>query len=207
MVGYSAEKREFSLNVLMKLSGSDEESFMKNMLLEKVEYKIDETPNGVWRRFVYHNGEYFAEYRSKKTILKMPLIHYTRGKCPETGKRIVARGFIAVGRMAVGVIAFGHVSAGIVALGQASLGLLFSAAQASAGYMALGQLALGINFGIGQLATGATAIGQLAVGKYILAQIGIGQHIWTVDHADPAAVDYFRELWSRIASYLPFSGS
>ena len=178
---------------------------MKNMLLENVEYKIDETPNGVWRRFVYHNGEYFAEYRSKHTIMGMPLVHYTRGKCPETGRRIVAKGFIAVGRMAVGVIALGHVSAGIVALGQASLGLLFSLAQASAGYTAIGQLALGIHMGIGQLATGATAIGQLAAGKYVLAQIGFGQHLWTADSADPAAVDYFRGLWDGIVSHLPFS--
>jgi len=177
------------------------------MLLEQVEYKIDETPNGVWRRFVYPNGEYFAEYRSRHTILGMPLVHYTRGKCPETGRRIVAKGFIAIGRMAVGVIALGHVSAGIIALGQASLGLLFSLAQASAGYMAVGQLALGIQFGIGQLATGATAIGQLAAGKYVLAQIGFGQHLWMPAHADPAAVDYFRELWARVSSYLPFSGS
>ncbi|MBN2243077.1 MAG: hypothetical protein JW793_10335 [Acidobacteria bacterium] len=179
---------------------------MKNMLMEKVDYKIDETPGGVWRRFVYPNGQYFAEYRSRKTILGMPLVHYTRGKCPETGRRIVARGFIAVGRMAVGVIALGHVSAGIIAFGQASLGLLLSVAQAGAGFMALGQLALGIHLGIGQLASGATAIGQFAVGKYILAQIGFGEHMWTADIADPAAVDHFRELWARIASHLPFTG-
>jgi hypothetical protein len=184
----------------------DEESSMKNMLLEKVDYKIEETPNGIWRRFVYANGEYFAEYRSKITILGLPLIHYTRGKCPETGRRIVARGFIAIGRFAVGVLALGHVSAGIIAFGQAGLGLLLGVAQASAGYMALGQLALGAHFGIGQIATGTTAIGQLAVGEYILAQTGIGHYSWTVDQVDPAARAHFRELWAMVSSYLPFSG-
>jgi hypothetical protein len=176
---------------------------MKNQLLEKIEYKVEETPRGVWRKFVYPSGEYFAEFRSNTTIFGMPLIHFTRGKCPETGKRIVAKGFIAVGRMAVGVIAIGQASAGLIALGQASIGLLFGFAQASAGLISIGQLALGIHFGAGQIATGATAIGQIAFGKYVLAQMGTGQHLWTPGHRDPVAVRYFQDLWARIASFLP----
>ena len=89
---------------------------MKNQLLENVEYKIEETPQGVWRRFMYPSGQYFAEYRSHTTVFGLPLIHYTHGKCPETGKRIVARGFLAVGRIAAGVFALGQISAGVVAL-------------------------------------------------------------------------------------------
>ena len=73
---------------------------MKNLLLEKVEYKIETTNFGVWRRFVYPNGSYFAEFKSHATFMGLPLFHYTRGKCPETGRRIIAKGVIAVGRLA-----------------------------------------------------------------------------------------------------------
>jgi hypothetical protein len=38
---------------------------MKNLLLEKVEYKIESTNFGVWRRFVYPNGAYFVVFKSK----------------------------------------------------------------------------------------------------------------------------------------------
>ena len=176
---------------------------MKNLLLERIEYKVEETPHGVWRRFVYPTGESFAEYRSGTLVFGLPLVHFTRGKCPETGKRVVAKGFIAVGRMAVGVIAIGQASAGIIALGQASLGLLFCMAQAGAGIMAIGQLALGMQFGAGQLASGVTAIGQLAIGKYVLAQLGFGRYIWAPGRADPEAVQHFQELWAWLSSHLP----
>lgn len=177
---------------------------MKNMLLETIEYKTEETEHGTWRRFVYPNGESFSEYRSETIVFGLPLVHYTSGKCPETGKRLVAKGFIAVGRKAVGVIAIGQVSAGLVALGQASLGLLFCLAQAGAGFVALGQLALGARFGAGQLTTGTTAIGQLALGRYVLAQVGFGSHLWTPGYADPEAVRHFQELWAWVCSFLPF---
>lgn len=177
---------------------------MKNQLLENVQYKIEETPRGVWRSFMYPSGEYFTEFRSNTTVFGMPLIHFTRGKCPETGRRVVAKGFIAVGRMAVGVIAIGQASAGLVALGQASLGLLFGFAQASAGLISIGQLAIGLHFGLGQIATGSTAIGQIAVGKYVLAQIGIGSHLWTPEHRDQTAVQYFQDLWRWISSAVGY---
>jgi hypothetical protein len=189
-----------------KAAGNAEKLTMRNQLLEKVEYKIEETRHGVWRRFMYANGDYFAEYRSHTMVFGLPLVHFTRGKCPETGKRILAKGFIAVGRMATGVIAIGQVSAGIIAFGQAGLGLLICLAQASMGFVAIGQLALSACFGAGQLATGATAIGQLAVGKYVLAQMGFGRYLWTSGHSDPIAVQHFQQLWNWICSFLPWIG-
>lgn len=168
---------------------------MKNLLLEDVEYKVEETPRGTWRRFVYPDGKYFAEFRSNTEVFGMPLLHYTRGICPETGRRVVAKGFVAVGRRAVGVIAIGQVSAGIIAIGQAGAGVVLTLAQAGVGLFAAGQVAAGIIFGVGQLATGITAIGQLAAGQYVLAQLGFGEHLWTPGQADPVAVQHFRDLW------------
>src|SRR5688572_21599592 len=91
-----------------------------NLLLRNVEYKIDETASGVWRRYMYPTGELFEEYISNRRLFGLPLLHYTRGRCPETGKRIVAKGFFAIGRLAVGVVALGHASVGLVAIGQLS---------------------------------------------------------------------------------------
>jgi hypothetical protein len=179
---------------------------MKNLLLEHVEYKVEETPRGVWRRFVYPTGQYFAEFRSHATVLGWPLLHFTRGICPETGRRIVAKGFFAIGRIATGVVAIGQASAGIIAIGQAGLGILFCLAQAGAGYAVIGQFAAGLNFGVGQLASGVTAIGQLGIGNFVLAQLGLGRHVWTPGHADPAAVQHFQHLWAWFGSFFASRG-
>jgi hypothetical protein len=170
---------------------------MKNLLLENVEYKIETTDFGVWRRFVYPTGAYFAEFKSHATFWGLPLLHYTRGKCPETGKRIIAKGVVAIGRLATGIFAIGHASFGVIAIGQLGLGLLFGLGQGSTGLYAVGQVAVGSMFGLGQLATGEIAIGQLCYGKYVLAQFGHGDYVWSQNRADPEAVRFFRSLLVR----------
>ncbi len=167
---------------------------MANILLEDVAYQIEETATGTWRRYMYENGRLFEEYTSHRRVFGLPFIHYTRGRCPETGKRIVAIGFIAIGRLAVGVIAIGHASAGIIAIGQLALGLVIGLGQVSTGLVAIGQLALAALFGLGQAATGYVAIGQFALGQYVLAQLGLGTHVWDMHGATPAAEQFFKSL-------------
>ena len=167
---------------------------MKNMLLEKVEYKEDASELGTWRRFVYPTGELFEEFTSYQTYLGLPLIHYTRGRCPETGRRIMARGIIAVGRIACGGIAIGQASFGLIAIGQLAIGLAFGLGQASTGVLAVGQLALGVLFGLGQFTVGYIAVGQVALGKYVLAQVGAGVNVWDAKTASPVAKQFFRSL-------------
>jgi hypothetical protein len=167
---------------------------MKNVLLEEVEYKVEETEKGVWRRFAYPSGELFEEFVSHRRILDMPLLHYTRGRCPETGKRVVAKGFIAIGRIAFGVIAIGHMSFGLIAVGQLAIGILFGLGQATTGMFALGQLAIGGAFGFGQLVTGYVAIGQFGLGEYVLSQIGFGKHVWDMRGADFEAHQFFGQF-------------
>ena len=143
---------------------------------------------------MYPDGNRFAEYRSHRTWGTLPLVHYTYGKCPETGKRITVRGVVAVGRFAHGIIAIGQVSMGVVAIGQLSLGVLLCVSQAAFGGIAIGQAAIGLLFGAGQLATGQVAIGQLAFGSYVLAQLGCGSHIVDSRMVDPIAKDFFLKL-------------
>jgi hypothetical protein len=95
---------------------------MKNLLLEEIEYKIDQTPLGTWRRFMYPDGRLFQEFVSHQRLFGLPLLHYTYGKCPETGHRIVAKGIIAIGRLAVGGLAIGQLALGKYVLAQIGFG-------------------------------------------------------------------------------------
>ncbi len=165
-----------------------------NLLLSDIDYLVETTTWGTWRRFVYADGSRFAEFKSHRSIAGLPLVHYTFGKCPETGKRIVAHGVIAVGRLARGIIAVGHASLGVVAIGQVAIGLGLGIGQAATGAICVGQLAIGMVFGLGQLAVGQVAIGQLAVGDYVLAQLGFGDHVVDSRAVDPVAQDFFLRL-------------
>lgn len=167
----------------------------RNVLLEDVEYQEVETEFGAWRRFLYPTGQLFEEFVSHQHFLGMPLLHYTRGICPETGKRITARGIIAIGRFAVGIVAIGHASVGVIALGQAGFGVLLGLGQVSTGLCAVGQLSLAVLFGLGQFTTGFVAVGQLAFGYYALAQIGGGRFVWDVFKAAPEAQEFFRSFF------------
>lgn len=165
-----------------------------NMLLENVQYAIEETPHGVWRTFLYPNGATFAEYKTHLRWVGLPLVHYTYGKCPETGRRITANGIIAIGRVANGIIAIGQFAMGLIAIGQLSIGLLLGIGQATLGAVCIGQLALGVIFGAGQFATGQLVLGQFAYGKYVLAQLGWGKYVIDTRGINPIAKNFFLSL-------------
>ncbi len=165
-----------------------------NLLLEPIEYKIDETPRGVWRRFMYPNGELFEEFTSHRRLLGLPLVHLTRGKCPETGRRVTAKGIIAIGRFAIGIIAIGQVAAGVFVLGQVALGLIIGIGQAFTGVVGIGQAGLAVLFGAGQFVAAHIVVAQFGYGHYVLAQIGFGDHIWDMNGADPAARQFFGQF-------------
>lgn len=169
---------------------------MTNLLLEKAEYQIIETRYGIWKRYLYPSGMTFSEFKSNITLFNLPLIHYTNGICPETGKRIIATGIIAIGRIAKGFIPFGQFAIGLLPIGQLSIGLI-AFGQGSIGFIAVGQVAIGLLFGIGQLATGIVAIGQFAIGKYVLCQIGFGKYVWSMKSKDPAAIIFFKSLFKK----------
>ena len=169
---------------------------MDNLLLETVTYKTEETRWGVWRRFLYPNGDLFEEFTSNRRVFGLPLLHYTRGRCPETGKRVVAKGVVAVGRLAVGIVAVGQAAAGFIAVGQLAISPLLGVGQAATGVVAVGQLAVAAALGLGQAATGFVAVAQFGFGHYVLAQMGLGAHIWDTWRTDPAAVRFFKSLLS-----------
>ena len=175
-----------------------------NVLLQQIEYKVEETPSGTWRRFVYPSGAAYAEYRSHGKWGDLPLVHITLGRSPETGRFVTARGGIAIGRfarggIAIGIVARGYVAIGLlafglIAVGLVGMGLLLGVGQVALGLASVGQFAAGVFFALGQLAVGHVAIGQIAYGHYVLAQQGYGDFVWDARAVDPAAHKFFLSL-------------
>lgn len=111
------------------------------------------------------------EYRSKRTLLGLPLVHACSGLGPD-GKRRVAKGWFAYGDIAYGVIAVGGVSVGVISLGGLAFGLI-GIGGAALGLVGFGGVAVGwltfAGLGIGYWAIGGCAVGYLAYGGSALA--------------------------------------
>jgi predicted Ser/Thr protein kinase len=135
------------------------------------------------------------EYKSKRTIFGMPLLHVTQGVDPTTGRKRVARGFFAFGEIAIGVFAFGGyargwfacggMAVGGVAIGGLSLGLISWGGLALALLLAVGGLSVGPlatgGAALGWNAMGGIAMGWDAVGGIVIAQHGMGGKVIAPD--------------------------
>lgn len=110
------------------------------------------------------------EYRSKRTLWGLPLVHICFGPygiCRARGIIAIgniATGIIAIGGLAAGGIALGGMAAGLLSLGGVAVGLLLAFGGGAVGAIAVGGLA------IGYLAIGGCALGAFAVGGAALAQ-------------------------------------
>ena len=122
------------------------------------------------------------EYKSSKTLFGLPLVHIVYGPAWAGGLK-PARGFIAIGNIAIGVVAIGGFALGLFTL--AGIGL---------GFICIAGIALGIGAGVGGIATGYYALGGLAIGVYAIGGLGIGVH--TLQN-DPHILDSVRKLFRR----------
>lgn len=107
------------------------------------------------------------EYRSAWAMFGIPLLHIAYGVDPSTGRRRIARGFVAIGDRAIGGVAIGGFTAGVLSIGGFSIGLL------SISGLALGLLAFG-GLAVGGVACGGIAAGQVAVGGIAIAAHPLG---------------------------------
>lgn len=101
------------------------------------------------------------EYKSRRTLRGIPLVHINYG----VGRR-TAKGIIAIGNKAVGVVSIGFLSVGVVSCGLLSLGLL-TLGCVCAGLFAFGSAAAGL-FAFGAFAIGWQAFGGVAFGTYAI---------------------------------------
>lgn len=131
--------------------------------------------------YATRGGLCFYEYKSKRTLWGLPLVHikFGMGLCR-------ARGIVAIGNIATGLVALGGLSAGLVSLGGVSLGLL-TLGGVSAGGIALGGLAVGL-LAVGGCAIGGIAFGGGATGIYALGGAAAGSQIAIGDGAYSAHV-------------------
>ena len=125
---------------------------------------------------------YTYEYKSKRTLFGLPLLHIVYGPAWMVGFK-PAKGIIAIGNVAIGVVAIGGFAAGLISLAGIGFGAICFAG-----------IALGIGVGIGGIATGYLAVGGLAIGVYALGGLGIGTHTLA---NDPQMMESLRRLFPR----------
>lgn len=115
---------------------------------------------GIKEESNHHNQYSFHyEYKSKKMIDNLPLIHINIGYFGIYR----AKGVIAIGNIATGIISLGGLSFGVISLGGLAVGLL-----------SLGGLALGLLIAFGGVALAPIAIGGMAVGLISYGGFAIG---------------------------------
>lgn len=133
----------------------------------------------------YYGRRYRYEYKSKRTLFDLPLVHINVGRGMHRAKGIIAIGTIATGFISIGVLSFGLISIGalclgiLLSLGAFSLGTV-SIGGIAAGIISLGGVSLGV-FSVGGLSWGIYSVGGAAFGKnialggYANAPIAIGE--------------------------------
>ena len=119
----------------------------------------NESDNRIGQPLIIYPRAFHYEYKSKRTLFGLPLVHVNVG----VGIR-KAKGIIAVGTIARGIISVGAVSLGVISLGAISVGLL-----------AIGAIALGL-FAAGGLAIGAIAASGIAVGLLAFGGLTFGMY-------------------------------
>jgi tRNA A-37 threonylcarbamoyl transferase component Bud32 len=127
------------------------------------------------------------EYKSKRTLFGLPLLHVTWGMDPRTGRAWHARGIVAVGGVATGVLAMGGRAYGGIAFGGIACGGV-AIGGVAAGILSFGGLSLALALAVGGLAIAPVALGGLAVGYLAAGGLAFGAHILDSSHADRDAL-------------------
>ncbi|MDB6135510.1 MAG: hypothetical protein JWM59_3753 [Verrucomicrobiales bacterium] len=158
------------------------------------------------------------DYKSKRTVMGMPLLHVAYGYDPVTRKPMEARGFFAFGGVACGVFAFGGrargffafggLATGVVAFGGVAVGLVSMGGLALAAGLALGGMAVGTfatgGMAVGWFCEGGMALGWNAAGGMVYAHLGTGgrviaTHVVRAGEALPAGLRWVMGLSPVVA--------
>ena len=144
------------------------------------------------QRFGYGSGfsRFFGsahyEYKSKRMVGKLPLVHVNIGMGGYKAKGIVAIGNISYGLVSIGLVSFGLLSIGLLAMGLLAFGLL-AVAFAAIGTFALGVIAAGAIcvgiFAFGAIAIGFMSFGAVSVGLFSCGALSYGKYIAIGDRA------------------------
>ncbi|MCE9595682.1 MAG: serine/threonine protein kinase [Planctomycetes bacterium] len=142
-------------------------------------------------RYVYVRILYFGEeYKSTRTFLGLPLVHFVPPKAP--GPQKLAKAWFAFGPRALGVVAIGNFARGVFAFGGAAIGVI-AFGGLSLGGLAFGGLAAGL-LTLGGVSVGHTAVGGFAAGQYALGGNAAAKYAIDAERRDPEAVEWFRHF-------------
>ena len=130
------------------------------------------------------------DYRSKRTLFGLPLLHVTAGQDPATGRERVAKGIIAIGGRAKGVVALGGFATGGFAMGGICSGAI-TFGVLSCGLISFGGLALGFGLALGGMAIAPVAMGGQAIGWWSYGAQSFGPHALGPGSRDPEAIAFF----------------
>jgi len=131
------------------------------------------------------------EYKSKRTLFGLPLVHVHFGFGIKKAKGIIAIGIVAQGLVSIGIVSIGLLSIGLLGLGLFGLGLFSVGLLLAAGVVAIGAFSVG-TIAIGIISLGAVSIGMYSIGAFASAtRVAIGDHAYA-----PIAVGRVAEgLW------------
>lgn len=158
------------LIALSGLFGVTIDSLVKDSDLKKDEENEASPPYWTYRGLYY-------EYKSKRTLFGLPLVHVNIGRGLKR-----AKGIIAVGNIATGVVSVGMFSRGFLSFGVLSLGLLSLGAFSAGLLLAVGAIALGV-VSFGAVALGVFTCGALSIGMFSFGACSIASHIAVGDYA------------------------
>lgn len=116
------------------------------------------------------------EYKSKRRLWGLPLVHINIGVGAYR-----AKGIIAIGTIATGIVSIGLLSLGVIAIGLLALGLL-ALATLGIGLAAGGAIAVGL-LAAGALSVGFVSFGAVAVGQFAVGAAAFGRWFAYGDHA------------------------
>lgn len=136
------------------------------------------------------------EYKSKKMIGNLPLVHIGR-----RAKGVIAIGLVAQGWFALGLASIGGFSFGVVSLG------LLSLAPFSFGLVAIGSFAFGV-ISMGAIAVGIFSMGALTFGQFAFGAAARGAQVAIGDVASgKVALGYTRATgtYTQISNRQPFN--
>lgn len=147
--------------------------------IQKIEDKdIEKVDNQRQIILNFNGGSLEYEYKSKRLLFGVPLVHINLGRGFKK-----ARGILAIGNISYGVISIGGISFGILSIGGLSIGLVSLAALSIGLLLAVGAIAIGI-FSIGAIAIGIFSGGAIAIGKYAAGAGAIASDIAVGDYAN-----------------------
>jgi len=158
------------LIIVSEIFGVTVDSLLKDGKPQNDSQNTDSTP------FWMSRGSVF-EYKSKRIMLGLPLVHINIG----FGLR-KAKGVLAIGNIATGILAIGLIAKGLLAIGLLSIGLIGIGILSLALLLAIGTISVGI-FSLGAVALGIFTLGAVSIGIYSVGALSVASHVAIGDHA------------------------